>query len=552
MARTGYLTKRSGTSNFQAQLRVPEDLVAVLNKTHLTKSLGTANYTTAKKLAREQVSRWEAEFQDLRSRRDITDADLEAAAAEHWRRALDSDIEVRNRHPLPHEKEDARRAIVERVQRGEIGGDPLSLLSASLDYPALVDHAWYDRDRRERLLSVLERQLAIGDTTLIAASVDAYIERHKLTVEKGSPAYRSLAHRIARAEIDALKRTLERDQGNFTGLPNDPLLSDVSIATRDSTTFETIIDRQIERNANGIGGRKKSASTERKYRVVLKHFAEWRGSARAATVTVHEVEQWRDTLFKTDTQKTVRNKIATVRTILKWGHRQTKGKMFPKGFPLEHLELPANPETDTTGKAYTVRQAQKVLKAARKQEKPFLRWVPWLLAYTGARINEIAPLERQDVFKLGKNWFIHIHPDDDDSDTKTGRTTKSSKGRKVPIHPDVISEGFIDFVEKIESGRIFPDPRIDQNVRDWIREVAMKREKEAPAPNHGFRHLWEDLRRMKLDHGAALYIAGRASRTSDDLYGKSDAMLPALADEMRKFPSIINARPVKDSSDVDI
>lgn len=541
MARTGHISKRAGTSNYQARMRVPDDLISVLG-THMNESLGTPDYNAAKKRSREVVAKWEAMFQDLRARREMTDADLEAAAAEHWRQALDGDLEERNRLPVAADKDAAHQALAERVQRGEVPNETTAILLASLDHHALIDHARYDRERRTRLLAILEKQVATGETTLISPSVDAYIDRHKLTVEKGSKAYRDLAHRIARAEIDALKRTLERDRGDFTGTPNDPLLSDVTIATRDSTTFDTIIDRQIERNANGIGGRKKSAATERKYRVILKGFATWRGSARAATVTVHEVEQWRDALFKTDKQKTVRDKVATVRTILKWGHTQSKGKLFPKGFPLDHLELPANPENDTTGKAYTVQQAQKVLRAARKQEKPFLRWIPWLIAYSAARINEIAPLERQDVFKIGKDWFIHIHPQDSEEHaTKQGRTTKSNKGRKVPIHPDIIADGFIDFVEKIESGRLFPDARIDQNMRDWIRDTVMKREKTAPAPNHGFRHLWEDLRRMKLDHGAALYIAGRASRTSDDLYGKSNAMLPALAEEMKKFPSIINA-----------
>ncbi|WP_421695467.1 DUF6538 domain-containing protein [Aestuariivirga sp.] len=544
MARSGHLTKRKDTSNYQVQLRVPADLVPIIGKPHMRASLKTSDLAAAKKLARAVVTEWEAKFQDLRARREMTDGDLEAAAAEHWRKALEVDQNNRSRLPGAWDRETALQDIAARVTSGEISNDPLSVLNASLDYPVLLAPAAYDRDRRAILLKVLQQQTADGETVLIKAATDAYIAHHKLTVQPDTRDYRELAHRIARAEIDALKRTLERDKGDFTGTPTDPILSNVSGAPRDSTTFDTIIDRQVERNANGIGGRKKSASTIKKYKTVMQSFATWRGSARAATVTVQELEQWRDVLFTSKAQKSVRDYVAIVRTVLSWGHRQSKGGLFPKGFPLDLLELPAKPEVTTDGKAYTIAQAQKVLRAARKQKLGYLRWIPWLLCYSGARINEITPLERQDVFQVGEDWFIHIRPDDHDGDlTRQGRTTKGNKGRKVPVHPDLIDEGFITYVETITSGKLFPELRIDQNVRDWIsRKGPMKGVKDAPAPAHGFRHLWEDLRRMKLDHGAALYIAGRSSGTSDDLYGKSNAMLPALAAEMQKFPSIMKIK----------
>ena len=527
------LSKRHGTVNFQARLRVPDDLVPVIGRKELTKSLGTPDYREAKKLARIVVSEWEARFQDLRARRDMTDADLEAAAAEQWRQTLEGDLDSRSRLPSEADREAAKQELMDKFDRGEVANDPLAILDAALDYPGLIDKPWNDHERRRRLLRDLQEQTATGETAIISAEVDAYIDRHKLTVQRDSQEFRDLTHRIARAEIDALKRTLERDRGDFTGAPNDPLLADVNLATRDSTTFDTIINRQLERVAKGIGGKRKSPHTVIKYRQVMQHFADWRGSARASTVTVHEVEQWRDSLFKIVAQKTVRDKVATVKTVLTWGNRQSKGKLFPKGFPLEFLELPAIPDSNSEDKAYTIEQAQKILIASRKQSKNYLRWIPWLLAYTGARINEITPLERRDVFQIGDDWFIHIRVEGE-------RTTKTMKPRKVPLHPDIVKEGFIDFVETIKDGKLFPDVRVDQNMRDWIRESVMTNRKEnSPAPNHGFRHLWEDLRRARLDHSAALYIAGRASKGSDDLYGKSNAMLPALAGEMRKFPSIL-------------
>ena len=68
------------------------------------------------------------------------------------------------------------------------------------------------------------------------------------------------------------------------------------------------------------------------------------------------------------------------------------------------------------------------------------------------------------------------------------------------------------------------------------------RKENSPAPNHGFRHLFEDLRFSKLSQEAAFYITGRAMAGSAKGYGKSNAMLPALAAEMRAFPDILNMK----------
>lgn len=44
-------------------------------------------------------------------------------------------------------------------------------------------------------------------------------------IPKGSSVYRDLCQRLQRAEIEKLQRTIERDQGNFTGTPNDPIVA---------------------------------------------------------------------------------------------------------------------------------------------------------------------------------------------------------------------------------------------------------------------------------------------------------------------------------------
>lgn len=534
MAITGHIFRRKGTVNYQTKLRVPADLVPILKRKQLTKSLGTPVYREAKKLARAIVGAWEAEFDDIRRRHDFTESDMRAAVSEHYRRQLERDHDRRLNLPTQDMVEDAKRAMFAKVHSGEITStDPLAILDASLEVQVLQQKRELDAQHRANYLEQLQEHLTTGESALIRYAADEFIERHKLLIEPDSPAYKELCHRLLRGEIEFLKRTFERDKGDYTGTPTDPILSETNLAPMDNTSFEAIIKERERLSANGLGGGRVSPRTLTKYRTQVAGFAKWRDSSRAATVTVEEVEQWRDHLLKTDQRKTVRDKVATVRAVLKWGFDQSKGKLFPNGFPLDHLDLPTVETADSAKKTYTIAQAQKVLKAARAQKLSYLRWLPWLAAYSGARIGELIQLEKADISKVGDDWFFHIRVGGD-------RTTKTMTGRKVPIHPAVINEGFLLFVNAAPQGRLFDQPRVEQNLRDWIREDVMKGRKDnSPAPNHGFRHLFEDLRFGKLSQEAAYYIAGRAMSGSAKGYGKSDAMLPALAEEMRKFPDIM-------------
>ena len=39
------------------------------------------------------------------------------------------------------------------------------------------------------------------------------------------------------------------------------------------------------------------------------------------------------------------------------------------------------------------------------------RWVPWLCAYTGARVGEMVQLRKQDLRQVGELWVLRITPE---------------------------------------------------------------------------------------------------------------------------------------------
>ncbi|MDZ4393118.1 MAG: hypothetical protein U1B82_09125, partial [Cypionkella sp.] len=58
------------------------------------------------------------------------------------------------------------------------------------------------------------------------------------------------------------------------------------------------------------------------------------------------------------------------------------------------------------------------------------RWVPWLCAFTGARVAEITQLRREDFRETDNGVTIRITPE--------AGGTKTGQWRDVPMHPQVI------------------------------------------------------------------------------------------------------------------
>lgn len=63
------------------------------------------------------------------------------------------------------------------------------------------------------------------------------------------------------------------------------------------------------------------------------------------------------------------------------------------------------------------------------------KWVPWLCAYTGARVNENTQLRASDVKAIDGIPCIHITPE--------AGTVKTVKERTVPLHPHLEEMGFL-------------------------------------------------------------------------------------------------------------
>jgi integrase len=176
-------------------------------------------------------------------------------------------------------------------------------------------------------------------------------------------------------------------------------------------------------------------------------------------------------------------------------------------FAKENKKIAINPASEVSFQAkrrhkqlgYDDADAAKILSAGRGEE-PHRRWVPWIAAFSGARLEEICGANVADVYQFGGVWCLDIRLDN--RGQKDSLKNLGSE-RKVPLHPAVIEEGFLQYVAKLPKHcPLFPNLTPDlygkrggsgsKRLCRWIR-VNLGMGNPRKAPNHAWRHRFKSV-----------------------------------------------------------
>jgi hypothetical protein len=164
-------------------------------------------------------------------------------------------------------------------------------------------------------------------------------------------------------------------------------------------------------------------------------------------------------------------------------------------------------------------------------------WLPVLALFTGARPNEMAQMLVADLKQTEEGiWYLDIEAttDEDEDSNGAAKTLKTATSRrKIPLHPEVIKLGFVQFVEqRKKSGvgpRLFPDLKPDTYGNHAT--YALKRFREVYLPGaikllprqsfYSFRHAWRDaLRRIDAPDSTLAAVGGWSQgKLTSDAYG---------------------------------
>jgi integrase len=182
-------------------------------------------------------------------------------------------------------------------------------------------------------------------------------------------------------------------------------------------------------------------------------------------------------------------------------------------------------------------------------ERTYYCWFPLLGLYTGARAEELAQMELQDIYREKNIWVMNIN----DNGEKTLKTPNSH--RVVPIHKTLIKLGFTKYVEFLKlcfddnvtcSNKLFPELEkqrdgYSRKPRDrFISFLEQNNLKQPDQAFHSFRHTFADL--MKQDDIPEIYCAALLGHKHSNItygrYGKE-----FTPDKTQRVINLINPLP---------
>ncbi|UGX92922.1 hypothetical protein G6321_00046085 [Bradyrhizobium barranii subsp. barranii] len=520
-------TKRRGSDNWYYRKRIPKDVQAILAKLpkdrrppnwfrdQISISLGTGDRAAAKAKCPEVAAEVERTMAALRDGpMPLTDKQISALSGELYKAFAEGleDTPVLTTEQWLHVAE-----LNEQARRGEYG--PVARLGI---------HKSPDQRRRA---SMEERFGAMTNVFLARRGVlTDNASRWKL-IEWASRDLSEAAKKLARnADGDFAPDDYAKRFQAFEHAPSKP--SGRSLTALAEAWHKAALNRGVvRRDADRI---------KRRFEVLV----EFLGHDDASRVTKQDIVRWKDQrLAEKITIKVINDTdIASFSNVFNWG--------------VEREWLTSNPTDGTRIKSkrknaevrekyFLPEEAAKILqhaaavvgskKEARKTTAA-KRWVPWLCAYSGARVAEMIQLRKQDVRKdTAHGWIMRLTPE--------AGSIKNNKFCDVPVHEHLISTGFIDFVNSAKAGHLFCDPSEDgsiegpadgvyKRVYEMVREIAPEAMRQ---PNHAWRYTFKTY---GLEVGIELLtlnaISNHAPRTQGEAYTK--VTLKTRANAMKQFP----------------
>lgn len=384
---------------------------------------------------------------------------------------------------------------------------------------------------------------------LIGRQIERFRARGNTTVEFGTPEWREVARALCAAEYEALSRVAERHEGDWTGRPQATVLQNVEPVPDEMPPVslkKLFTDYIASRLVIGKG-----KGAEKRWTPVFENLRKFLKHDDARRLTKQNLQEWRDGLLKTHSAKTVGDVyLASVRTVLKWAVENDRleenvAEKVRQQVPKRQLDRE---------QGYTDAEALVILKAAQDyrpvasdeiatselpQTTAAKRWAPVLCAFTGARIGELMQLRKQDFRKEGETHVMRITP--------AAGTVKAGGYRDVPLHPQLIDMGFLDFVDASPTDALFYRASKGRAAKSgaqatagrvsvWLQGLGVV--PEGVSPSHGWRHRFKTVGREEGVSDRTLdAIQGHASKTAGDNYG--DVTVKARKAAIDRFPAYV-------------
>ncbi|MFD2183711.1 DUF6538 domain-containing protein [Rhodoplanes azumiensis] len=519
-------TKLKGSDRWYYRRKIPADLrhiVAALPRarkpagwgaTHIKVSLGTADREAAKAKCAEVAAAVERQIEALRKGPTPLTPKQVAGLSGLVYRAFTEGLEED-----PVIAAEQWRAIAEANRDARLGQYGLGAQLGIFD-----DHA----DRREFSLE-----------SRFGKMVDAVLLREGIVTDDTSRwrLIEALSRDLTEA-AEKLARNADGDYAPDAYATRFPTWEGPDAKPDAGRSISALVEAwQVAAVARGVRPR-----TAKRWQAAVLRFTKALGHDDLRRVTPAAVQRWANERSSSGiSAKTINDTdLAALRAMFAWGKRA--GWLGTN--PAEEAWIEGRGKPEVRERYFTPDEAAAILRAAlavtgtdREDPKTTAakRWVPWLCAYSGARVMEMVQLRKQDVRREDGAWVIRLTPE--------AGGIKTNQFRDVPVHQHLIEVGFIDFVKAAEDGHLFCRRGADgtatgsaegvySRIREAVREVVPD---PAVQPSHAWRYTFKTrgseagLDEVKLDA-----ICGHAAVTQGRKYTR--VTLKARIELMEKFP----------------
>jgi len=297
-----------------------------------------------------------------------------------------------------------------------------------------------------------------------------------------------------------------------------------------------------------------------------KTWLEWDGTRRrfeqavgvdlpVRSITKQHVRAFKDALLTSPSKRTgramspatVQKLLNALGSVLSWAVRQGYLDVNPAQ-GVAQVAAKADPEDRRL--PYDADDLKKLFSVRRKNGAD--HWLPLLALWTGARLEELGQLHVIDIREGERVPYLAIEPGD-------GKRTKNkSSRRRVPLHPQLVRLGFLQYVERQRKAGerwLFPELRVTSYgsrtaawSKFWGRHARELGVLDKRKTFHSFRHGFKDAARAAVSEEHHDAITGHANGSVGRTYGLG-VPLAALAQSMAKvkYPGLdlSNLRPLR-------
>jgi integrase len=525
MARPG---KHPTTGIYQFRKRVPEHLVSVVGKREVKISLGTRDPHEAKiahaQIAAEIEARWRQLAVGLLT---LTEKQAVAMAGEIYREYVTS-------------YEDHANSTLDQWGRTKLMRDIYFLRPGDPAGGKMMVFAEKGSPRWEKAQRMIENVRVMRND----AQIDAYLDRHGYRLDDRSLLL--LQEAVSRSLLQAREHLQKLTKGDYRPDPDADRFPVLELTSKKEQEKKLELGKYslVQIFEDYASEKKISPRTYKRWKAIIMKIAEEVPDAR--NITPEWVVAYKDRLIAQGlSPKTIQEaNLAALKVTCRYGMNNLRLRTNPA----EGVSVAIPKRTKTREKHFLPQEAHAILKAALEPMPNRLsttvaaafRWVPWLCAYTGARVGEITQLRKQDIEQHGEHWLILITPE--------AGTVKDSQPRYVAIHPHLIEQGFLTYVASVKNNApLFYDPdrrrggtegnpqyvKIAERLGAWVRKLGV--DDARIRPNHAWRHLFKsNARAVKMDVGARDYMQGHSPATDGEAYGSFYPQV--LAHEIEKLP----------------